>query len=676
MRADGKPEILAPAGGPAAFAAALAAGADAVYIGLGELDARRGAEGFEVKQLPKLVEQAHAAGARVHLTLNIQLATRELGRAARTLAWAEQSGVDAVLIADPGLLDVMAAFPRLEMHWSTQSGVSSSAGVRAAAALGVRRVVLAREMSLDEIAPCTRIGPEIEVFAQGALCFAVSGRCTMTSWVGGRSGSRGTCTSICRVNWSCNGGEHARPLDMKDSSAVRVLPQLMELGVASLKIEGRLKTAEWVSQAVSLYRRGTDGAVTADELWHEAEELGTYTGRDMTDAYFDGRRSGLVHPDEGRAASTAPQCDDQDPPRELRVTCEAIGKQLTWTVSCGARHETFTSNRPVAHPGRDATWADLRERIISGLPADIALVACEDHSGGLRLPRRTANEIAARILLISRPREDGIDRLRIVIPEAARTQLANRPAHSENIRTQRDVPDRLRCDLDAVARVVAGIAQVPMAVEVRNVTELEQAVAAVGARLIAALPPVVYEAMLADLAAVCTRCARDGLAIEANGWDSWQLAREAGCTRLSAGPGLAVLNPLAARALHARGCATIHIHPEIDDGKLADLCAGADVPLVLTVFGRPALMQTRAWSKAPPWQMEDARGSIRIAPRQEGPVVALRPTAPFDWRGLPLPGAHVAHIEMDLCASPDPVAEWSSRRDPAAHRYNLGRELA
>ncbi len=205
MHAAGKPEILAPAGGPAAFAAAIAAGADAIYIGLGELDARRGAEGFEVKQLPKLVEQAHAAGARVHLTLNILLATRELGRAARTLAWAEQSGVDAVLIADPALLDLMPAFPRLQVHWSTQSGVSSSAGVRAAKALGVSRVVLAREMSLDEIAPCTQQGPEIEVFAQGALCFAVSGRCTMTSWVGGRSGivknpTTGQAASALRPN--------------------------------------------------------------------------------------------------------------------------------------------------------------------------------------------------------------------------------------------------------------------------------------------------------------------------------------------------------------------------------------------------------------------------------------------------------------------------------------------
>lgn len=671
-----QPEILAPAGGPAALAAAIAAGADAVYLGLGELDARRGAEGFAVKDLPQHVATAHAAGVRVHLTLNITLGARELGRAARTLAWAEQSGVDAVLICDPALLELMPAFPRLQAHWSTQAGIGSSAGVRAAQALGIARVVLARELSLAEIAPCTRQGPEVEVFAQGALCFAVSGHCSMTSWVGGRSGNRGTCTSICRVNWSCNGGAHARPLDMKDSSAVRVLPELMRLGVASLKIEGRLKTADWVSTAVSLYRRGVQGAATPDELWREAEALGAYAGRDLTDGYFTGARSGLVHPDEGRSSGTAPACDDQDPPRELRVACDADGKGLRWTVDCGARHEVFTTNRPVAHPGRDAAWLDLRARLVEGLPEGVALAACEDRTGGLRLPRRTANEIAARILLISRPREDGVDRLKVVIPEAARTALAPRQPHPDNRRTPAETPTRARLDLAQAAAFAAAVPAVAVAVELRDAEQLAQARNALGARLIAALPPVLYEGDLPGAAAVCAACAAAGIAIEANGWDGWQLAREAGCTQLHGGPGLAVLNPLAARALAARGCLSVHASAEGDDGKLGDLCAGCDVPLVLPVFGRPALMLTRAWSKAPPWQMSDARESIAINPRQEGPVVALRPSNPFDWRGLALPTLRAAQLEMDLCASPDPVTEWRSRRHPEAHRYNLGRELA
>ncbi|MEK7413232.1 MAG: peptidase U32 family protein, partial [Planctomycetota bacterium] len=465
------PEILAPAGGKAAFLAAVAAGANAIYLGLGELDARRGADGFEPAELAELIKQAHASNVRIHLTLNIQLAGRELGRAARTLAWAEQHGVDAVLISDPALLDLLPAYPRLQMHWSTQAGVSSSAGVRAAHTLGAQRVVLAREMSLAEIAPCVGQGPEIEVFAQGALCFSLSGRCTMTSWVGGRSGSRGTCTSICRVNWSCNGGDHARPLDMKDNSAVRVLPQLIQLGVASLKIEGRLKTADWVTHAVTLYRRGTAGLATADELWAEAEKLGAYSGRDMTDAYFSGGRVGLVHPDEGRAASPIPVGGDQDVAHDLRVSCTPEGSGLRWDVSCGSRSESFTTNRPTAHPGRDVLWDGLRVRVSELLSADVALVAFDDHCAGLRLPRRTANDIAARIAQIAKPREQGIDKRKLTIPDAARATLAPRQPHAANQLTLRQAPNRARVDLVNAAAFAKAIPPIAIVVEVRTATE-------------------------------------------------------------------------------------------------------------------------------------------------------------------------------------------------------------
>lgn len=671
-----QPEILAPAGGVEALRAAIAAKADAVYLGLGELDARRGADGYDPRQLPALIAEAHAGGTRVHLTLNIQVSARELGRAARTLAWAEQSGIDAVLIADPALLPLMPAFPKLQVHWSTQAGISSSAGVRAAGLLGVHRVVLAREMSLEEIAPCCAAGPEVEVFAQGALCFSVSGRCSMTSWVGGRSGNRGTCTSICRVNWSCNGADHARPLDMKDNSAVRVLPRLVEMGVHSLKIEGRLKTAEWVTRAVGLYRRGVAGTAEPAELWREAEELGAYSGRDMTDAYYAGTRTGLVHPDEGRRASEEPRQDDQDPPRELRVACHPDGTRLRWDLAIGARRESFHIARTPAHPGRDVHWAGLRVRLDEVLPKDVALVACDDHCGDLRLPRRVANDVAARIALWVKPADTGIDRLKIAIPDAVRDILAPRPPHPGNRLGLRDRPDRARIDLGHAAAFAARVPAVAVAVEVRTPADYRSARAALGARLIAALPPVVYEAMIPDLAALCALARADGCPVECNGWDGWQIAREAGCTALEAGPGFAVLNQVAARVLHQHGCASVHISCEADDAKIGDLCAGADVPVVLAVFGRPPLMTTRAWKHAPPWTMEDARGSISIAPRQEGPVVALRPVQAYDWRGLDLPRIRVAHLEMDLCASADPVAEWSAPRRKDAHVFNIGRELA
>ncbi len=670
-------EILAPAGGPEQLAAALAAGADAVYLGLGELDARRGAVGFAIADLPKLVADAHAAKVRVHLTLNIQLGWRELGRAARTLAWAEQSGVDAVLIADPALFALMPAFPKLEVHGSTQAGVSAASGVATLAALGARRVVLARELSLEEIAPCCAVGPEIEVFAQGALCFSVSGRCSLTSWVGGRSGNRGTCTSICRVNWSCGGGEPGRPLDMKDSSAVRVLPELTQLGVASLKIEGRLKTAAWVGEAVALFRRARAGADTPEALWSAAERLGAYTGREMTDAYFTGKRIGLVHPDQGRSAAdpSLAACDDQDPPRDLSVTIEAPARGLLIRVDCAAIHAEISIPASKAHPGRAVDADGLRERIQEILPEDVTLVALDDRTGSFLVPRRVANDLADRIAALLRPRADGIDRLRVTIPDSARAALTPSAPHPTNRKALTSAPDRARVDAESAVLFASHIPTVPVIVEIHLPTEVNRLHAALGDRLIVALPPVIYQGQFADLTAVLARAAALGLTVEVNGWDGLGLAHRSKVACIG-GPGIAVLNPLAARVLADQGCSLVTACAEADATMLADLCAACPVPLAITVFGRPALMTTRAWKNAPGWEMHDAKETVRIRTRREGPVVVLRPDDPFDWRSVRDPRFTAAMLEMDLCASADPVGEWRSLPDPRASHFNLERVLA
>ena len=204
-------ELLAPAGDSACLQAALEAGADAVYLGLESLNARRRARNFSPEEFSRAVAAAHAKGARAYLTLNIDLSERELGEAARTLQLARNSKADAVLVRDPGLLALKPAFPELEFHLSTQACAVSNADVRAAAQLGLSRVVLAREMSLAEIAFASAVpGIETEVFIQGALCFCISGRCLLSSWASGRSGNRGLCTSPCRLPWHCEHGGMTR----------------------------------------------------------------------------------------------------------------------------------------------------------------------------------------------------------------------------------------------------------------------------------------------------------------------------------------------------------------------------------------------------------------------------------------------------------------------------------
>ncbi|MDD5657520.1 MAG: U32 family peptidase, partial [Elusimicrobia bacterium] len=199
-------ELLAPAGDGFAFSAALEAGADSIYLGLDGLNARRRAANFRPSEFARAAARAHARGVRVYLTLNVDVGERELGEAARALALARSCGADAVLVRDPALLELKAAFPGLEFHLSTQAGAASSADARAAARLGAARAVLARELTLREIAAASAVpGIETEVFAQGALCFSVSGRCLLSSWAGGRSGNRGACASPCRVPWRIDG---------------------------------------------------------------------------------------------------------------------------------------------------------------------------------------------------------------------------------------------------------------------------------------------------------------------------------------------------------------------------------------------------------------------------------------------------------------------------------------
>ena len=671
-------EILAPAGGPDQLAAALGAGANAVYFGLGELDARRGAAGFTVADLQAMVAQIHGAGAKAHLTLNIQVGHRELGRAARTLAWAAHCGVDAVLVADPGLFAVAqaiaTAFPGFQVHASTQAGVSSSAGVALLHAQGASRVVLARELSLDEISACTAVGPEIEVFAQGALCFSVSGRCSLTSWVGGHSGNRGTCTSICRVGWSCNGGDRARPMDMKDVSAVRLVPELAARGVASLKIEGRLKAAPWVAEAVGLFRRAVAGN-DPDALWEAAAQLGAYTGREMTEGYLNGRRVGLVHPDHGRTASSGqPYLDDQDPPRVLTVVISAAERGLSVSLSCGGARHTFAATRSQAHRGRDGGIRDLAERLRKALPADIALGDCSCTIPDLRLPRRALNDLTSAITALLRPDRNRIDRLKVVIPEGVRVALEPGAAHPANNLPISAGPDRARVDAEAALAWAAAVPEVGMVVELRHVDGLA-ALVGIHPRLIVALPPVIYEAMIPDLRALCSACAAAGIAVEANGWDGLHLARIAGA-RIEGGPGMPAYNPVAARVLGELGCTRVYAAAEADGTMLADLCARCPLPLTLPVYGRPALMTTRAWSNAPGWAMGDDRRTVRIRTRQEGPVVVLRPEEAFDWRGRCDVGLVAAHREMDLSAAPDAIAAWHSRPAKDAPLFNLDRELA
>ena len=297
-------ELLAPAGGPEAFNAALAAGANAIYCGLGNnFNARRGAHNFTEETFGEACRRAHLAGARVYVTVNIAVATREIPQVLELIRRAWLLGADAFIIQDWGLLaEVRRSWPQIECHVSTQANVHDDRGTAWCRELGVGRVTLSRELSLDEMRTIAQEGVELEAFGHGALCFCYSGVCMMSSLAGGRSANRGLCAQPCRLPYDLVDEEgHAieapgrtRPLCPKDYCVVDDLPQLADAGVASLKVEGRMKSPDYVYAVISAYRGALDALADGGEKDARADAARHRTlrrvfNRDFTDAYLWGR---------------------------------------------------------------------------------------------------------------------------------------------------------------------------------------------------------------------------------------------------------------------------------------------------------------------------------------------------------------------------------------------------
>lgn len=297
------PELLAPAGGLDQMLAAIAAGADAIYAGLDGFNARVSAHGFNDDEFARGCAVAHAHGVRVYVTLNVFVFDDELTDAVALGAHAHALGADALIVADAGLACALrAAIPGVEIHLSTQAGVHSEDAVQLAAKeLGVERVTTARELSVAEIETLCATGVPIEVFCHGAICIGYSGACGFSALRRGRSAMRGDCTQPCRLSYdlvdeagqSVVAVEGDRLLCPRDYLGIAHLPELVAAGVASLKIEGRMKNPDYVFNVARVWRRALDmlrdGTWDADAVPALERELGRSFNRGFTDAYLRGR---------------------------------------------------------------------------------------------------------------------------------------------------------------------------------------------------------------------------------------------------------------------------------------------------------------------------------------------------------------------------------------------------
>jgi putative protease len=250
-----KPELLAPAGSLESFFAAMEKGADAVYAGLQDFSARARARNFSLSQMERMLGYAHSNGRRIYITLNTLVKEQELPQLVDTLASLEAMRVDGVIVQDLAVARLVRRhFPAIPLHASTQMTIHNTAGVQMLQQLGFQRAVLARELALDEIAAIAAATPvEIETFIHGALCFSISGQCFFSSYLGGHSGNRGRCAQPCRRLYD-HRGKQGHFFSTSDLSAIDMIPEMVRAGIASLKIEGRMKSAEYVACVVEAYR--------------------------------------------------------------------------------------------------------------------------------------------------------------------------------------------------------------------------------------------------------------------------------------------------------------------------------------------------------------------------------------------------------------------------------------
>ncbi len=314
-------ELLSPAGSLDALHAAVCNGADAVYLGVDAFNARHGARNFTLDELPDVVRYCHVRGVAVHLTLNTLVTDREMPDAAEYIAAAARAGVDAFIVQDLGMVSLCHQIaPKVALHASTQMSLHSLEGVREAAELGLSRAVLARELPRDAIAFICRNSPiEIEVFVHGALCMCYSGQCYMSSVIGRRSGNRGQCAQPCRLPYGYDRFEDKYPLSLRDNCLIRYLGELDRMGVASIKIEGRMKRPEYVATVTGIYREALDGA---DVGRGQMEALrAAFSRQGFTQGYYEGA------PGRQMFGTRLPEQENKALLQSARATYESIEPQ-------------------------------------------------------------------------------------------------------------------------------------------------------------------------------------------------------------------------------------------------------------------------------------------------------------------------------------------------------------
>ncbi len=576
-------EILAPAGGPEQLLAALRCGADAVYLGAGDFNARRNAKNFDAEGLRLAVQDCHEAGAKLYVTMNTLVLDGEWPALEETAAMVAACGVDAVIVQDMGVLRFLQQrYPSLRRIASTQTAVHNVDGAKRLVDMGFDGLVLAREMSLEEmVAVRAAVDVHLEAFVHGAHCMSLSGACYLSALLGGRSGNRGLCAQPCRLDWRCGAGQSV--LSLKDMSLLEHLRALAELGIDTFKIEGRMKRPEYVAAAVTACRRALAGES------YDAQSLQAVFSRSgFSDGYLRAQRDGAMFGRRRKEDVTgAPPVLRQlaglyhkpMPRVALSMHFAAAPEGTSLTVSDGLRRVVAEGAKPEAAQSRALDDASARASLTkSGGTVYFVENFSSDIAAGLNLPLSALNAL----------RRAALDELSAQRRAIAPHEPAAPVPHSEKPRRPyRSVAlwARLRhasqlCDEGLFEKIVLPPEEISEALLERF-----------GDRLMAELPALCFPAQEAALAARLERLKAQGLrAVMADNVYGLQLGRRLGL-EVYGGFGLNITNTEALRRYETEGlaAATLSFEPSMAQLK----AIGGLLPRGIVAYGRLPLMRWR-----------------------------------------------------------------------------------
>ena len=590
-----KIEILAPVGSEEMLRAAVFSGADAVYLGFSGFNARTGAGNFDADSLKEAVRFCHARGVAVHVALNTTVYGGELAGLADAVRAVAASGADAVICQDLAVAKLIGDIaPQLPRHGSTQMSVHTLQGALELKELGFARVVLARELSLPEVEHITKhCGIETECFVHGALCMCVSGQCYMSAFLGGRSGNRGSCAGPCRLPFEANALPEGKPgrlhhLSLKDNSVIDKLDKLQAIGVASAKIEGRLRTPEYVAAAVSACLAGREGRAYDRDLLKNA-----FSRSGFTSGYLDGKIDGTMfgvrsEADAELTRKTLPALRElyrrerSRVPVEMKIEIEEGGEKLTVT---DGTNKAFAYGDAEPQPARTDPTESLSRSLskTGGTPFSAEKIDVEMDGGPWFVPGSAINELRREALDALLKKREILRPWPVNEVELPPLPLRTLPPHRTlRARFERweQVPEQALSGVEYLILPIAQADRVPR--EWREKTLLE-------------LPRVMFGALEEDTARRIAATQDAGFA----GYEVSNIAHLRLCRGLpmTGGFGLNVTNNLAAQYYADLGLRSVLILPEVKDSDISTIAPtrdGKPVPTGVITYGHMPLMVTRA----------------------------------------------------------------------------------